>query len=148
MSCFLLLFMLDLKENSVSVWCGWRRTAYVVCVQQIFSKMALRWQEKICWIKSFIIFIFFVYKRYSRRFIKVKLNHWWQMDYFDDVFYTFLSLDSVIFLAVNGTVTSLPVFIPNILKCVLKTNKAFTGLERHEGKWLMTQFSFWGGVTL
>ncbi len=33
------------------------------------------------------------------------------MDYFDDVFHTFLGLDSVIYLAVNGTVTRLPVFI-------------------------------------
>ncbi len=30
----------------------------------------------------------------------------------------------------NGTVTNLPAFIQNILNCVLKTNKAFTGLER------------------
>ncbi len=45
------------------------------------------------------------------------------------------------------TVTSLPVFIQNILNCVLKTNEAFTGSERHggvenDGK------SFWGGVSL
>ncbi len=56
------------------------------------------------------------------------------MDYFDDVFHTFLGLDSVIYLAVNGTVTSLPVFIQNILNCVPRTNNAFTGLERHGGK--------------
>ncbi len=86
-----------------------------------------------------VIFIFFAYKKYSRRFIKFWLNHWWQMDYSDDVFHTFLGLDSVIYLAVNGTVTSL---------CVPKTNKAFTGLEQHGGKWLMTEFAFWGGVTL
>ncbi len=53
------------------------------------------------------------------------------MDYSDHVFHTLMDLDSVIYLAVNGTVTSLPVFIQNILNCVLKTNKAFTGLERH-----------------
>ncbi len=53
------------------------------------------------------------------------------MDYFEDVFHTFLCLDSVIYLAVNGTVTSLPVFIQNILNCVPKTNEAFTGLEQH-----------------
>ncbi len=57
------------------------------------------------------------------------------MDYFDDVFNTFLGLDSVIYLAVNGTVTSLPVFILNILNCAPKSNKAFTGLERHGGYW-------------
>ncbi len=70
------------------------------------------------------------------------------MDYSDNVFYTFLGLDSVNCLAVNGTVTSLPVFIQNILNCVPKMNEAFTGLERHGGKRLMTTFSFWGGVTL
>ncbi len=43
---------------------------------------------------------------------------------------------------------SLPVFIQNILNSVPKTNEAFTGLVRHGGKWLMTKFSFWGGVTL
>ncbi len=52
----------------------------------------------------------------------------------DNVFYTFLCLDSANCFAVNGTVTSLPVFIQNILNCVLKTNEAFTGLERHGGK--------------
>ncbi len=51
-----------------------------------------------------------------------------------------LGLDSVIYLADNGTETNLPVLIQNILNCVPKTNKAFTGLERHEGKWLMTIF--------
>ncbi len=88
----------DLNENSVSVCCGWHRTAY---------------------------------KKYSRSFVKLQLNHWWQMDYFGNVFHTFLGLDSVNCLAVNGTVISLPVFIQNNLNCVPKTNKAFTGLERH-----------------
>ncbi len=36
----------------------------------------------------------------------------------------------VIYLAVNGTVTNLLIFIQNILNCVSKMNKAFTGLER------------------
>ncbi len=53
------------------------------------------------------------------------------MEYSDDAFHTFMDLDSVIYLAVNGTVTNLPGFIQNILNCVLKTNEAFTGLERH-----------------
>ncbi len=56
------------------------------------------------------------------------------MDYFGDVFHASLGLDSGNYLAVNGTVTSLPVLIQDILNCVLKTNKAFTGLERHGGK--------------
>ncbi len=58
----------------------------------------------------------------------------WQMDYFGDTFHTFLDLDSVIYLAVYGTVKRLLVFIQNILNCVPKTTQAFTGLERHGGK--------------
>ncbi len=49
------------------------------------------------------------------------------MEYSGDAFHTFLDLDSVIY-------TSLPVLIQNILNRVLKTNKAFTGLEWHGGK--------------
>ncbi len=56
------------------------------------------------------------------------------MDYSDDAFHTFLGIDSVIYLAVNGTVTNLTVLIQNILNCVPKMNEAFTGLEQHGGK--------------
>ncbi len=42
----------------------------------------------------------------------------------DDAFYPFMDLDSAIYYAVNGTVTSLPDFIQNILNCVPKMNKA------------------------
>ncbi len=65
------------------------------------------------------------------------------MEYSDDVFHTFLDLNSVIYLAVNGTVTRLPVLIQNILNCEPKTNEAFTGSEWHGGK-----LSFWDGVSL
>ncbi len=58
------------------------------------------------------------------------------MEYPGDAFHTFMDIDSAIYLAV----TSLPVFIQNILNCVLKTNNAFTGLERHGGKWKTTTF--------
>ncbi len=69
------------------------------------------------------------------------------MEYPGDAFHTFLGLDSVIYLAVNGTVTSLPVFIQNILISAPKTNKSFMGSEQ-QMKWKMTTFSFWGGVSL
>ncbi len=52
-------------------------------------------------------------------------------DYSDNVFPTFLGLDSVYCLAVKGTVTSLSNFIQNTLNCIPKTNEAFTGLKRH-----------------
>ncbi len=114
----------------------WHRTAYTACVQRIFSKMALRWSRGDGLLNKVIVFVFFVHKKCSRCFIKFR----WRMDYSKDVFHTFLGIDSVIYLAVNETVTNLPVFIQNILNCVPKMNKAFTGLERHGGKWLMTTF--------
>ncbi len=49
------------------------------------------------------------------------------MDYFDDAFHTFLGLDSVIYLAVNGTVTNLPVFIQNIYKLCSEDKQSFYG---------------------
>ncbi len=124
--------------------------AYDACVQWIFSKMALRWTRGDELLNKVILFS---YKKCSSRFIKFRLNHWWQMYYSDDASHTFLDLDSVIYFAVNGTVTSLLVLIQNILNCVPKTN-CFTCLGRHGGliKWLMTKCSFWtpfwSGVTL
>ncbi len=50
------------------------------------------------------------------------------MDYFDNAFHTFLGLDSVLYLVVNGTVTSLPVFIQNILNCVPNDKLSFYGI--------------------
>ncbi len=83
---FYIYLHFDLNENSVSVWCGWHRTAYAVCIQRIFSKMALRWRRgENCWIKS--LFLFSLHTKSI--LITLRLNHWWQMGYFDDVFHTF-----------------------------------------------------------
>ncbi len=56
------------------------------------------------------------------------------MDYFTNVFATFLDLDHGSNLAVYGRVRDLADFIKNILICVLKMNGGLTGLERHEGE--------------
>ncbi len=39
-----------------------------------------------------VIFVFFLYKKYSRSFVKLQLNHWWHMDYFNDDLTIFLGL--------------------------------------------------------
>ncbi len=65
------------------------------------------------------------------------------MEYSVDVFHTFLGLYGVIYLAVNGTVTSLSVFIKHILNCVPKMNKAFTSLEWHAGKVIKDNIFGW-----
>ncbi len=56
------------------------------------------------------------------------------MDYFNDLLATFLNDDRVNYIAVYGRVRELSECIKNILICVPKINKAFTGLERHGGK--------------
>ncbi len=43
----------------------------------------------------------------------------------------------------QSQLTSLPVFIQNILNSVPKTNKAFTGLERYEG-WVIDKILILG----
>ncbi len=75
------------------MWCGWYRTAYAVYVQQILSKIALHWHGGDGLLNKVVIFIFFAYKNHSCRFIAYRLNHWWQKDYSDDVFHTFLGLE-------------------------------------------------------
>ncbi len=47
-----------------------------------------------------VIFVFFAHEKYSRSFVKLWLNRWWHMDYFNDVLAMFLSLDRVRILAV------------------------------------------------
>ncbi len=80
-------------------------------------------------------FVFFTHKKYSCSFVKLRLNHWCHMDYFNDVLATFQSLDRVRILAVDGRVRELSEFIKNILIFfVPNMNEGLTGLERHEGK--------------
>ncbi len=75
----------------------------------------------------------------------LRLNHWWQMEYSDYAFHIFLDLDSVIYF-MGQSMGQSQVFIQNILN--LCSEDEFTGLEWHGGKWLITQFLFWGGVSL
>ncbi len=48
-----------------------------------------------CWIK-----MYFAHKKYSHTFIKLRLNYWCYMDYFINVFITFLGLEHVSSVAV------------------------------------------------
>jgi len=57
------------------------------------------------------------------------------MDYFDDVFISFLDKDSILYIFNGGTESS-------------RTKWRFYGLERHEGESLMTSFSFLCELTL
>ncbi len=80
-----------LFNNSSPAWCSWHRTAYVVYVQWIFSKMVLGWRggDKLL---NKVVFFPFAHKKYSRSFVKLWLNLWCHMDYFTDLLATFLDL--------------------------------------------------------
>ncbi len=80
-----------------------------------------------------IIFVFFVHKKYSRSFMKLRLKYWCHMDHFNYVLTTFLGLECVSCIAVYEQ-RRLSDFIKAILICVLKMNKGLTGLEQHEGE--------------
>ncbi len=47
-----------------------------------------------------VIFVFFAHKKYSCSFIKLQLNHWCHMDYFNDALTTFLGLEHFSCIAV------------------------------------------------
>ncbi len=82
-----------------------------------------------------IIFVLFTYKNYYCRFITLQLNHWWQMEYFGDVFHTFLDLDSVIYLAVNGIQNTHPKYH----KFCSEDKQSFYGFGMTWGKWTITK---------
>ncbi len=63
------------------------------------------------------------------------------MDSFTDVLATFLDLYRVNYIAGYGRVREL-------LICVPKINRGLNGLERTEGEWVMTEFSFLGEPSL
>ncbi len=112
-----------INVGNASVWRGWHRTACALFASSRYSPKRSYGDA----------FLFSLPPKSVLEASQFRLNHCLQMDYFDDAFHTFLCLDSVIYLAVNGTQTT-RFFIQNILNCVLKTNEAFTGLERHAGK--------------
>ncbi len=56
------------------------------------------------------------------------------MDYFNNVFTTFLDLDRGRTLAVYAGSESSWISSKNILICVKKMNKGLTGLKQHEGE--------------
>ncbi len=63
---------------------------------------AVEWHGGEDLLNKVIIFVFFTHKKYSHSFIKLQLNHWCHMDYFNDVLTTFLGLVYCSCIALNG----------------------------------------------
>ncbi len=59
------------------------------------------WHYRVMWWRR-VIFVFFAHKKYSCSFVKLWLNHWCHMKYFNDLLAKFMSLDRVRILAVYG----------------------------------------------
>ncbi len=58
-----------------------------------------------------VIFVFFAHKKYSRSFIKLRLNPWCHMDYFNNVLITFLGLERASCVAVYVGSERIRIFI-------------------------------------
>ncbi len=74
-----------------------------------------------------------LFKKYSSRFITLKLNHCSHADYFN-VFTYFLGLEKCNDVAAFVRFRYLSDLIKNILICIPKMNKGLMGVERHKGE--------------
>ncbi len=83
------------------------RTTQIGCFRSNQSvnkcrKMVLGWRGGDELLNKVVIFVFFAYKKYSRSFVKLRLNPWCHMDYFTDLLATFLDVDGDNYIAVYG----------------------------------------------
>ena len=69
------------------------------------------------------------------------------MDCFNDVFTAFVGLESSSCVGCQWRDRKLSDFIKKIFICVLKMNESLTGLERHKGEKIITEFIL-GELTL
>ncbi len=125
-------------DTLFKLWSECKQCIHVNTLQTLFTyvilfKMAPGWRRGDELLNKIVMFVFFAHKKCSRSFVKLRLNHWCDMDYLNDVL-ACLSLDRVRMLTVYGRVRELSELIKNILTCVLKMNEGLTGLERHEGE--------------
>ncbi len=69
--------------------------------QRTHAEREQRWLH---WLRSGVLYtqVFFAHKKYSRIFVKFRLNPWCHMDYFTDLLATFLCVDRGNILAVYG----------------------------------------------
>jgi len=79
-----------------------------------------------------------VHKKYSHRFITLRMNHCSHVDFFTDVFSTFLDLECGNFIAFYGRLKKkkLGFHQKYLTVCVLKMNEGLGGLETAWG-WVL-----------
>ncbi len=74
-----------------------------------------------------------MHKKYSSSFMKLRLNHWCHMDYFNNVLTTFLCLDRGSSLAVYGGLESSQISLKYRNLCFKDERRSY-GLKQHEGE--------------
>ncbi len=88
------------RDNTNSLFASKERRTHVswFCCERVSNTDT---EEKKL-LNKVVIFVFFAHTKWSRRFRKLRLNHWCHMDYFIDVLTTFLGLESGSYVAVYG----------------------------------------------
>ncbi len=108
------------------LWFEWKQRIHALLMTEnsVATLTQRDREEKNCWI-NVVIFIFFAYKKYSHCFITLGLNHWWQMDYFDDVFYTYFVPWQCNLLGSQWDSYKLPGFHPKYLELCSEDEQRF-----------------------
>ncbi len=87
------------NDNSVVIYAPSNRSKPIRPLLISFkTQMKIFWMDSSPKMKTLSLLthhlVFFAHKKYSRSLIKLWLNHWCHMDYFNDVLTTFLGLES------------------------------------------------------
>ncbi len=86
------LSRVPLHVNNACAWCCWHRTGMLTSCLIYVHRKACAFivvpsivAEYMIWRRRNAEFVFFEHKKYFRSFIKLRLNHWCHMDYFNSI---------------------------------------------------------------
>ncbi len=107
----------------------------IVINSWLHARWRLTRKRRHCWIK---LCLFSLHnKKYSHSLLKLRLNHWCHMDYFNNVLTTFLGLECVSCIAVYCRV-----------RWLSKMSEGLMGLERHEDGVINDRIFIYGWTVL
>ncbi len=148
---FYVYLCFDFNENSAFLCWGGCRRAYAACVRWVISKMALRWggeTERRRIVENKFLFYFLCVQKLFSSLHKIQINSlmadglpWRCFSFFSEPRQWYL-------LGSQWDSHKHPDLYLKYLKLCSQDEQSFNGVGTTWGKWLMTKFSFWGGVTL
>ncbi len=101
--------------NSISTYGATNTEQHMSFTYVILQNGAIGWRRGDELLNKVIIFVFFAHKKYFHGFVKLRLDHWCHMDYFNNFLFMLMDLDRVRVLAVNGRLRELSEFIKKYL---------------------------------